>query len=78
MCGIVGFTGQRQAAPILLEGLRKLEYRGYDSAGIAVQGQQEIQVVKVSGQIDKLFEKTDEALYESKRHGKHTYTFYTR
>ena len=59
MCGIVGFTGARQAAPILLDGLRKLEYRGYDSAGIAVQGDGEIRVEKVSGQIDKLIEKTD-------------------
>ena len=37
MCGIVGFTGNHQAAPILLNGLSKLEYRGYDSAGIAVR-----------------------------------------
>ena len=37
MCGIVGFTGRRQAAPILLKGLEKLEYRGYDSAGLAVR-----------------------------------------
>ncbi len=37
MCGIVGFTGKHQAAPILLDGLSKLEYRGYDSAGIAVR-----------------------------------------
>lgn len=37
MCGIVGFTGRQQAAPILLNGLSKLEYRGYDSAGIAVR-----------------------------------------
>ena len=37
MCGIVGFTGAAQAAPILLDGLAKLEYRGYDSAGLAVQ-----------------------------------------
>ena len=36
MCGIVGFTGNQEAAPVLLEGLKKLEYRGYDSAGIAV------------------------------------------
>ena len=37
MCGIVGFTGNHQAAPILLDGLSKLEYRGYDSAGIAIR-----------------------------------------
>ena len=47
MCGIVGFTGIRQAAPILLEGLSKLEYRGYDSAGLAVrEGEALAQVVK--------------------------------
>ena len=45
MCGIVGFTGDMQAAPILLDGLSKLEYRGYDSAGIAVRdGEKETEV----------------------------------
>jgi len=46
MCGIVGFTGSQNAAPILLDGLKKLEYRGYDSAGMAVLGQDGIQMVK--------------------------------
>ena len=47
MCGIVGFTGTKQAAPILLDGLSKLEYRGYDSAGIAVRdGDAETEVIK--------------------------------
>ena len=47
MCGIVGFTGDRQAAPILLDGLAKLEYRGYDSAGLAVRdGDGKTEVVK--------------------------------
>ena len=46
MCGIVGFTGEHQAAPILLDGLAKLEYRGYDSAGIAVNSDNEIKVYK--------------------------------
>ena len=47
MCGIVGFTGKHQAAPILLDGLSKLEYRGYDSAGIAVRdGDKETEVIK--------------------------------
>ena len=58
MCGIVGFTGSRQAAPILLEGLKKLEYRGYDSAGIAVMDDGAICVQKVSGRIANLCEKT--------------------
>ena len=43
MCGIVGFTGAQSAAPLLLDGLKKLEYRGYDSAGIAVMDGQKIQ-----------------------------------
>ncbi|MCR5594883.1 MAG: glutamine--fructose-6-phosphate transaminase (isomerizing) [Lachnospiraceae bacterium] len=60
MCGIVGFTGKRQAAPILLEGLSKLEYRGYDSAGIAVRdGVHEAEVVKTVGRLKNLEEKTD-------------------
>ncbi len=59
MCGIVGFTGTRSAAPILLSGLSRLEYRGYDSAGIAVLNSGRIQVEKVSGRIAKLCEKTD-------------------
>ena len=58
MCGIVGFTGERAAAPILLKGLEQLEYRGYDSAGVAVLHDGGIQVEKVSGRIAKLREKT--------------------
>ena len=61
MCGIVGFTGTQQAAPILLNGLSKLEYRGYDSAGIAVRdGERLAQVVKAKGRLSNLIEKTDE------------------
>ena len=60
MCGIVGFTGAQQAAPILLDGLSKLEYRGYDSAGIAVRdGENETEVVKAKGRLKALAEKTD-------------------
>ena len=52
MCGIVGFTGSRQAAPILLDGLSKLEYRGYDSAGLAVRNGEELaEVVKATGKL---------------------------
>ena len=58
MCGIVGYTGAQAAAPILLEGLKKLEYRGYDSAGIAVMNNDAISVNKVTGRIANLCEKT--------------------
>ena len=54
MCGIVGFTGSQNTAPILLDGLKKLEYRGYDSAGIAVLGEKGIHMVKASGMIKNL------------------------
>ena len=60
MCGIVGYTGPEQAAPILLDGLAKLEYRGYDSAGLAVRdGELPVQVVKAKGRLKVLAEKTD-------------------
>ena len=61
MCGIVGFTGEHQAAPILLDGLAKLEYRGYDSAGIAVRdGDADVEVIKAKGRLKVLAEKTNE------------------
>ena len=60
MCGIVGFVGHHQAAPILLDGLSKLEYRGYDSAGLAVRdGQAEPVLVKAKGRLQILSDKTD-------------------
>ena len=60
MCGIVGFTGRDQAAPILLDGLAKLEYRGYDSAGIAVQNAAgKIEIVKAKGRLRVLSDMTD-------------------
>lgn len=60
MCGIVGFTGFHQAAPILLDGLSRLEYRGYDSAGLAVrEGEKLAEVVKATGRLKNLEEKTD-------------------
>ena len=60
MCGIVGFTGTSPAAPILLDGLSKLEYRGYDSAGIAVRdGDGETEVVKAKGKLKVLKEMTN-------------------
>ena len=63
MCGIVGFTGHHAAAPILLEGLSKLEYRGYDSAGLAVRdGTNPVRIVKAKGRLRALAEKTDNGL----------------
>src|SRR5213596_3129801 len=53
MCGIVGYVGKQQAAPILLEGLRRLEYRGYDSAGLSVLHRAELQTRKKKGKIDE-------------------------
>lgn len=61
MCGIVGFTGNHQAAPILLDGLSKLEYRGYDSAGIAVRDDEaKAEVIKEKGKLNNLIRMTNE------------------
>jgi len=54
MCGIVGYVGPRAATPILIEGLRKLEYRGYDSAGLAVHDGKTIEIVRAAGKLSKL------------------------
>ena len=63
MCGIVGFIGKHQAAPILLDSLSKLEYRGYDSAGLAVRdGESDIEVVKAKGRLKVLAEKTNDGM----------------
>ena len=60
MCGIVGYVGSQQAAPILLDGLSKMEYRGYDSAGLAVRnGTEETEVIKAKGRLKVLAEKTN-------------------
>lgn len=58
MCGIVGYVGREQAAPILLEGLSKLEYRGYDSAGICVYDGAALQVAKTKGRLQNLIDLT--------------------
>ena len=61
MCGIVGYTGEQQAAPILLNGLEKLEYRGYDSAGLAVRnGENPVEIIKARGRLRVLAEKTND------------------
>lgn len=58
MCGIVGYTGKRQATPILLDGLSRLEYRGYDSSGIAVANKDTVEVVKAQGRLAELYKRT--------------------
>ena len=60
MCGIVGYIGKEQAAPILLDGLAKLEYRGYDSAGIAIYGEADIEILKAKGRLQALKDMTDD------------------
>ncbi|MFW5985111.1 MAG: glutamine--fructose-6-phosphate transaminase (isomerizing) [Halanaerobiaceae bacterium] len=64
MCGIVGYVGQKEAAPILMSGLKKLEYRGYDSAGIAVSKDHTLNVVKKQGKLDNLAANFTDSLLE--------------
>ena len=71
MCGIVGFIGEQDAKEILLKGLEKLEYRGYDSAGIAVQAENGVVVYKEKGRIAKLREIVDENVAK-RRYRTHT------
>ena len=68
MCGIIGYTGSNNSVPYLLEGLRALEYRGYDSAGVAVQNDGGINTVKTKGRIDNLEEKINSSFEKTEGH----------
>ncbi|MBQ8208697.1 MAG: glutamine--fructose-6-phosphate aminotransferase, partial [Clostridia bacterium] len=68
MCGIIGYTGSNNSVPYLLEGLRALEYRGYDSAGVAVQNEIGINTVKTKGRIDNLEEKINSSSEKTEGH----------
>ena len=57
MCGIIGYAGHRPAVPVVVEGLRRLEYRGYDSAGVAFARQGDLHVVRATGKLASLEEK---------------------
>ncbi|HYY17845.1 MAG TPA: glutamine--fructose-6-phosphate transaminase (isomerizing) [Streptosporangiaceae bacterium] len=65
MCGIVGYTGRREAMPVLLEGLHRLEYRGYDSAGVAVVYRGKLQVTKTAGRVQDLRDRVSDKVRSS-------------
>ena len=62
MCGIVGYTGHRKASDVVLSGLRKLEYRGYDSAGLALIENKQLQIVRAVGRVEALNQKLSTCL----------------
>lgn len=69
MCGIVGYIGREQAAPILLDGLEKLEYRGYDSAGVCISDSGSLKVAKAKGRLSHLAQLLDGGRRSAERRG---------
>ena len=72
MCGIVGYVGRAKAAPIILDGLKRLEYRGYDSAGVAVVENGTIQVRKEAGKIAELEKRLEVRVEDSEKRDLYT------